>query len=320
MNKLKKVGLTALATTLVASSAYAGELSVSGSASLSYSGLDNTSQTNPWSMANSVTFAGGGELDNGMTIGVSFELDDDDMDDYSMKIGLADGMGTITFSGDSVNAGGVDTVKDIIPTAYTPVYEAANESSVAADIKDNGLATTSGRNTTGMFGYSNTIAGMNVSLGFNPKNSNTTASTDAGSETSIGISYTTPVEGLTVVAGWMDDDKVAKNSTYGAKFSIGPVVAAYQKTEVDYDTGQGSDQDAEHMGISFAVNENLTISGGIQEVDISGQTLNEENSGVAVSYTMGSITMAVQRNKLENGSGTAANDVTANIINLSFAF
>jgi outer membrane protein OmpU len=316
MNKLKKVGLTALATTLVASSAYAGELSVSGSASLNYTGLDNTNQTNPWTMANSVTFAGGGELDNGMTIGVSFELDDDDMDDYSMKIGLADGMGTITFSGDSVNAGGVDTVKDIIPTAYTAVYESADEATAA----DNGLATTSGRNTTGMFGYSNTIAGMNVSLGFNPTNSNTTASTNAGSETSIGVSYTTPVEGLTVVAGFMDDDKVAKNSTYGAKFSIGPVTAAYQKTEVDYDTSQGSDQDAEHMGISFAVNENLTVSAGLQEVDISGSTLNEENSGVAVSYTMGSITMAVQRNKLENGSGTAADDATVNIVNLSFAF
>ena len=42
MNKLKKVGLTALATTLVASSAYAGELSVSGSASLNYSGQTQT--------------------------------------------------------------------------------------------------------------------------------------------------------------------------------------------------------------------------------------------------------------------------------------
>ena len=39
MNKLKKVGLTALTTTLVASSAYAAELSVGGSASLNYSGL-----------------------------------------------------------------------------------------------------------------------------------------------------------------------------------------------------------------------------------------------------------------------------------------
>ena len=34
-------------------------------------------------------------------------------DDYSMKLGLGDGNGTLTFSGDSVNAGGVDAVKDI---------------------------------------------------------------------------------------------------------------------------------------------------------------------------------------------------------------
>ena len=321
MNKLKKVGLTALATTLVASSAYAGELSVSGSASLSYSGLDNTNQTNPWTMANSVTFAGGGELDNGMTVGVSFELDDDIMDDYKMTLGLADDMGTITFSGDSVNAGGVDTVKDIIPTAYTPVYEVADEATAV----DNGLATTSGRNTTGMFGYANSIAGIDYSIGFNPTNGTTSAALNPGSETSIGLSYNTPLEGLRVVAGFMADDNISDNSTYGVSYTMGPVVVAYQKTEVDYDTVAAStlsvaDQDAEHMGISFAINENLTISGGIQEVDISGQTLNEENSGVAVSYTMGSITMAVQRNKLENGSGTAANDATANIVNLAFAF
>ena len=38
MNKLKKVGLTALATSLVATASYAGELSVSGGASLTYTG------------------------------------------------------------------------------------------------------------------------------------------------------------------------------------------------------------------------------------------------------------------------------------------
>ena len=121
-------------------------LSVSGSASLNYSGLDTNSDVNPWTMGDSVTFTGGGDLDNGMTVSVSYELDGDVMDDYSLKLGLGDGMGTLTFSGDSVNAGGVDTVKDIIPSAYTPVYENTNG-------VDNGLATTSGRATTGMFGY-----------------------------------------------------------------------------------------------------------------------------------------------------------------------
>ena len=318
MNKLTKVGLTALTTTLVASSAYAADLSVTGSASIAYTGLDNTDNTSPYSMGDSINFVGSGELDNGMTVTFSYELDNGATDDMGITIGLADGLGTVKFSGNSVRAGGAGTVQDIIPTANTPVYENADEATAV----DNGLAvSTSGENQTGMWGYANSIAGIDFSIGFNPTNSTTTASLNPGSETSIGLSYNAPVEGLRVVAGFMSDDNISDNSTYGVSYSYGPVVVAYQKTEVDYDSAQGSaDQDAEHMGISFAVNENLTISGGIQEVDITGSTLNEENSGIAVSYTMGSITLSAQRNKLENGSGTAANDVTVNTINLSFAF
>ena len=59
MNKLTKVGLTALATSLVSSASFAGEMSVSGSASLSYTGLSNASSTNPWAMGDSVKFNGG---------------------------------------------------------------------------------------------------------------------------------------------------------------------------------------------------------------------------------------------------------------------
>jgi len=322
MNKLTKVGLTALTTTLVASSAYAADLSVTGSASIAYTGLDNNSLTSPYSMGDSINFVGSGELDNGMTVTFSYELDNGDTDDMGITIGLADGLGTVRFSGNSVRAGGAGTVQDIIPTANTPVYENANEAGTTG--VDNGLvASTSGENQAGMWGYANSIAGVDFSIGFNPVNSTGTASSNLnpGSETSIGLSYNTPVEGLRVVAGFMSDDNISDNSTYGVSYSYGPVVVAYQKTEVDYDTAQGSaDQDAEHMGISVAINENLTISGGIQEIDITGSTINEENSGVALSYTMGSITLSAQRNKLENGSGTAANDVTANMVGLSFAF
>ena len=319
MNKLTKVGLTALTTTLVASSAYAADLSVTGSASIAYTGLDNTDNTSPYSMGDSINFVGSGELDNGMTVTFSYELDNGATDDMGITIGLADGLGTVKFSGNSVRAGGAGTVQDIIPTAYTPVYENANETAGAVD---NGLAvSTSGENQTGMWGYANSIAGIDYSIGINPTNSTTTANLNPGSETSIGLSYNAPVEGLRVVAGFMSDDNISDNSTYGVSYTMGPVVVAYQKTEVDYDSAQGSaDQDAEHMGISFAVNENLTISGGIQEVDITGSTLNEENSGIALSYTMGSITLSAQRNKLENGSGIAASDVTANMVGLSFAF
>ena len=63
MNNLKKVGLTALATTLAASASVAGELSVSGSAALSYTGVNTNSSVNPWAMGDSVKFNGGGDLD-----------------------------------------------------------------------------------------------------------------------------------------------------------------------------------------------------------------------------------------------------------------
>ena len=49
MNKLTKVGLTALASTLIAASANSADWSVSGSASVSYTNVSNTSNTNPFS-------------------------------------------------------------------------------------------------------------------------------------------------------------------------------------------------------------------------------------------------------------------------------
>ena len=80
MNKYKKIGLTALAGSLVATSAFAGELGVSGSASMNVEhtngGAANKGKT--FSMGNSVVFSGSGELDNGMTVSLSFELDQGD--------------------------------------------------------------------------------------------------------------------------------------------------------------------------------------------------------------------------------------------------
>ena len=308
MNKLKKVGLTALATTLVASSAFAGEMSVSGSASLNYSGL-NTASGQPWSMGDSIVFSGGDELDNGMTVGVSFELDGSVMDDFSLSLGLGDGLGTLGFSGGSTSPGGVDSVKDIIPTAYTPVYE--NTDSV-----DNGLATTTGRSQTSMWGYKNSIGDLAISIGYNAVNS--TASAD-GAETSIGLTYTTPIEGLTIVAGQFDDEKVGDARTYGAKYTMGSITAAYQSTDVNYDSTMVGDHEAKSYGVSLAINENFSVSAGAHNVQVSGQSREEKNTGVSASYTVGSITIAGALNQVDNITGGTGN-AEVSTLNIAFAF
>ena len=56
MNNLKKVGLTALATTLATSASVAGELSVSGGAALSYTGVSTKSSVNPWAMGDRIRY------------------------------------------------------------------------------------------------------------------------------------------------------------------------------------------------------------------------------------------------------------------------
>ena len=311
MNKLTKVGLTALATSLVASASYAGELSVSGGASLTYTGLDSNSDTNPWVMGDSIKFNGSGDLDNGMTVSVYYELDGGTYDDYNLKLGMGD-MGTLSFSGASSSGSGVDSVKDIVPSAYTPVYEAANEVSGA---KDNGLLDTSGNNQTGQWGYDVNAAGFDLSVSYNPK-----PAAAAAAETGYSVSYSGLMDGLTLVYGIFDDGDIAENDTIGAKYTMGSVTAAIQSTNVDYEAVASTDQDATHMGISMAINDDLTVSAGRQEVEFDGGTEDEVNTGIQASYTMGSISFSTAINSVESAGGTANKDAEASIFVASFAF
>ena len=109
MNTIKKIGLTALASSLVVTSAYAGEMSVSGSASLGVKNNSKTATGKSWTMGNQLTFSGGGELDNGLNVSLSFVLDQADdsttglanspFDSHSLTIS-SDSMGTLVFAGE----------------------------------------------------------------------------------------------------------------------------------------------------------------------------------------------------------------------------
>ena len=311
MNKLTKVGLTALATSLVATASYAGEMSVSGSASLTYTGLDTNANTNPWAMGDSVKFNGGGDLDNGMTVSVYYELDGGTYDDYNLKLGMGD-MGTLSFSGASSSGSGVDSVKDIVPKAYTPVYEAADEAGGAAD---NGLLDTSGNTQTGQWGYDVSAMGFDFSVSYN-----SVPGTSAKSESGYSVSYSGLMDGLTLVYGVFDDGDIAENDTMGVKYTMGNMTAAIQATNVDYEATGSTDQDATHMGISLAINDDLTVSAGRQEVEFDGVGEDEVNTGIQASYTMGSISFSAAINSVESAGGTANKDAEASIFVASFAF
>ena len=310
MNNLKKVGLTALGTTLVASASVAGEMSVSGSAVLSYTGLSTNSAVNPWAQGNSIKFNGGGDLDNGMTVSVYYELDQgfNVYDDYNLKLGMGD-MGTLSFSGNSSSGSGVDKLKDIVPNAYTPVYE-------ATDATDSGLIDASGNTQAGQWGYDMTVGDVALSASYNPE----PGTDNLEAETGFAVVYS-GFDGMELSAGYFDDGDTAENNTFGIKYTMGQMTAAYQMTEVNYAGTSTKDQNATHMGISIAVNDALSVSAGQQSVEFDNTAEDEKNSGFGASYTMGSISMYGGFNKLENTGGSAtAEDVEASIFNISFAF
>ena len=104
---IKKIGLTALAASLVSVTAHAGTLTASGSASINSEGHtgEGLNAGTTFSMGNSVTFTGSGELDNGLTVSVSFELDQGTannsskgFDNHSVTVS-SDAMGSLTFAG-----------------------------------------------------------------------------------------------------------------------------------------------------------------------------------------------------------------------------
>ena len=309
MNNLKKVGLTALATTLVTSASVAGEMSVSGGAALSYTGLSTNSAVNPWAMGDSVKFNGGGDLDNGMTVSVYYELDGGTYDDYNLKLGMGD-MGTLSFSGNSSSGSGVDKLKDIVPNAYTPVYE-------STDSVDSGLIDASGNNQAGQWGYDITVGSAALSASYNPE----PGTDNKEAETGFAIVYSGLMDGLELSAGYFDDGDEAENDTLGIKYTMGALTAAYQMTKVDYAATGSTDQDATHVGVSIAINDQLSVSAGQQSIEFDGTAEDEKNSGIMASYTMGSISMGGGFNKLENKSGASASkDIEASIFNISFAF
>ena len=81
MNKFKKIGLTALATSLVASSAYSADVSVSGAAGLTWSSESGNSGSaldhgKSFGTDNSLSFSASGEMDNGWSVSASTAFTD----------------------------------------------------------------------------------------------------------------------------------------------------------------------------------------------------------------------------------------------------
>ena len=97
---------------------------------------------------------------------------------------------------------GVDKLKDIVPKAYTPVYE-------ATDATDSGLIDASGNNQTGQWGYDVTVGNAAFICILQPR----TRCSNKQAETGYAVVYSGLMDGLELSAGYFDDGDEAENDT-----------------------------------------------------------------------------------------------------------
>ena len=303
MKNITKLGLTALAGTLVASSAFAGSMSVSGSAKITHASADETeTQGNSFSNSKGISFSGSGELDNGYTVSTSYTMTDAAFSTSQVTIDMGD-MGTVGLW-NGTGAAGINSYSDKVPTAGEQVWD-------DSDTDDNGIPN---HETSNLLGYNGTFGDIGVSLAY------VNGGGDADSSDSSWVVTYSGYDNLEVGVGMGSDGEAQDLSTAYLKYTMGSLTAGYQQTKVDYDAAASKDQDATHVGISIAVNESLSVSAGRQTVDIADAADDETNSGVMASYTMGSITLAGGFNEVESAGGTSGKDAEVATLNASFAF
>jgi len=315
MDNLKKVGLTALAGALVSVSANAADLSVTGGASISFAGEEETTKGNGWSMNDGITFSASGEMDNGFNITVTQVIDSSDgnagaiMDTRTLAIDMGDS-GTLTFAGDG-GSSVLDAKDDVTPNAGEEAWADVTGASAAPG----GVA---GNN---MFHYSNSslMDGLTIAAAYQPSN----GTTDVESSEDYGIEYT-GIDGLTIGAAQGEDNSSAtagvETSTIYVTYAMDAFTVGYQSTEDDSETAN-SDVDFTALGISYAVSEDMSISLNTSTHEYEDSTLSDqEATGISVSYTMGSMTFSANHNQIDNLAGTATSDRSGYAMSLGFTF
>ena len=332
MTNLKKVGLTALAGSLVATSAFAGALSVSGSAKFTYTAdtgaNDNKNDGNRFGMAQGLSFSGSGELDNGHSISLLHVMSADGGTKSTSVLTYDMGaLGSLKYQQDSGSLG-IGVIDDLTPTADEEVWNGLSHTTDATAANSPNGKVSGG--ITG-FGYTYSTDMFTAYAGYSPNSdSDSTADGSNGngtlqSSTSIAV-VVTPMDGLKVFGGTgkvgnTDGLNEDDHDTVGATYAYGPVTVGYQYSEIDFGTTDTTtDVETDAYSISFAVNENLSISYGERTTEREGQTLDQEISGFSVGYSMGGISLKAHQNEGKNIRQAANQTSEHTEIAISFAF
>jgi len=334
MNKMTKLGVSALCGSLAAvSAANAGDLTVSGTADLSWQSFDNATTGNPIGIGSNYGLAGSGELDNGWTVDLGINMKNKNIYSNTDVTVTVPALGAFIIS-NGVSGTGIDRMDDVTPN----VWEEAYASGLSTGIQ----TVYGGSGGTGIEYTPNMMPdGLTARFHWTPdaggSNSNDKAS-GAGNASGTGWDITleatdavTGMAGLTIGAGisqveddWTNSDGDRDEQTVYATYAVGSFTLGYQWSEQDLGISSNEQQyDNEGYGITFAVNDDLSIGYNHYESKQTSTTnVTAEADSVQISYSYGGASIRIMDASADNmdyGTG-ATQDRDNTVISLGLAF
>jgi outer membrane protein OmpU len=354
MNIVKKIGLTALGTSLVASSAFAAELTVSGGAGYTYSSEDNTGSargSEAIGYNHHISIGGSTELDNGWTVSSNMVIEPSlALSSSHVKVVMGS-MGTVAVG---TGYGGIGAnFDDATPRAYEENHDGMVTSTAIDNIGanlDNGQVNYVSPSFDMGSGYSVTLHGEFAPTGNDAAvyDGGTAAASNFG--TGMGAAFVVTGNGLTagayvneIESSRITLQKTASTSTAFANYAIGSVTLGLQMANTDRGVIGAAEAattaktvaaatgefETQKMSIAFAVNDDLSISYGRLTETYDAQDNNAtaiadvemESDSYQVAYSMGAMSISAYHTSTDNpGWDSDATSQDINEIALNFAF
>jgi len=345
MKNITKVGLSALAGSLVMVSANAVDYSISGGLQSVYTtqknptGADTTNGKGLGTQTD-LTFTAAGELDNGFTVGYMMAVDTNGaLSNTSSQLTVGMGsLGTLQVN----NKGGskANAIDDITPHAYNETWDG---------LSNVNPSTFGSRTSSGSLDYripAQELMGvtLNASVTLDPNADETSVTKGEVGTTSVsGTAYTLQLaheSGFEIGAGIESvddaDGKVKGSGTEEVtgyiKYAAGGLTVAYQEGYTntlnhqisgDVAAAPGADVETTFMGIAYTAGD-VTVSyaestSAAKAVSATAAGVEAELESLQVAYTMGAMTIAAAMSET-TGASAATDKYEENTLSVNFAF
>jgi len=335
MNKLSKLGVSALCGSLAAiSAAHAGDLSATGSAQVTWMSKDDAVTGNPLGMNSGFGLKGNGELDNGWSVALSIaHTDAGAYSNANITLGIP-GLGDIRLDQGTTGTG-LQRMDDLTPSAWEEA-DGAGQS-----IGKTGISGITGGANIQIENFEAQPDGLAIVVAYtkDADSSSSVAEKGTGGDSGIrgsgfDLSLTATdglhgMAGLTVYGGLSQVDQYQNTSTVngdkeetviGFKYAAGGFTVGYQQNDQDTGLTAATSYETTAYSVVFAVNDDLSVSYGHVESEKQGDTDTAEADSFQAAYTMGGATFAIAETQADNISYTATNNKDSTTVSLSLAF